>query len=90
MPRSSAARWAAIILLAVSESGAALETAGTEGGTLADGRGISTSACTDLGLQLITTVASTSEETPASSQIRSGAFRPGEPDLRRITICLCY
>jgi hypothetical protein len=44
MPRSSAARWAAIILLPVSESGAALEAAGTEGGTLADGWGISASA----------------------------------------------
>jgi hypothetical protein len=87
MPRSIAALSEAIVLLVVSETGAAfLITADTEGGTLADGWGNDASACTVLVVNIITTKASASVEAPANSQIRSGAFRPREPDLRRITI----
>jgi hypothetical protein len=89
-----AARWAARVLLGVS-AGAAFETAGTEGGTLATGGEICVSACTGLIVNITTKVvstkeASTIEETHARNQIRSGAFRLGKPDLRRITILLSY
>src|SRR5215472_673336 len=89
MPRSIAAFWAAIVRLGVN-SGLAKGDAETEGGTLATGCRTCVSACTARVEMTTATRASTSEETPANSQIRSGAFRPGEPDLRRMTIPLCY
>jgi hypothetical protein len=87
-----AARWAARVLLGVSAG--VFETAGTEGGTLAT-VGDCVSACTVLVVNITTRMtntreASTSEETLASNQIRSGEFRPRKPDLRRITILLSY
>jgi hypothetical protein len=89
-----AARWAARVLLGVS-AGVDFEIAGTEGGTLATVGDICVSACTVLVVNITTRMtntreASTSEETLASNQIRSGAFRPRKPDLRRITILLSY
>jgi hypothetical protein len=89
-----AARWAARVLLGV-RAGVAFEIAGTEGGTLATGGEICVSACTVRVVNITTKMAntreaSTREETLANSQIRSGAFRLGKPDLRRITILLCY
>src|SRR3954451_12815242 len=86
MPRSMAALWASIVRLGVSAG----REAGTEGGILADGCGSCASACTVRVENTTTPVAITSEETPASSQIRSGAFRPGEPDVRRMTIHIAY
>src|SRR5579871_4218939 len=89
MPRSMAFFWAAIFCLGVS-SGCPYATSGTEGGTLAADLGSCVSACTVRVENINTPDASAREETPASSQIRSGAFRPGEPDLRRMTIQLSY
>src|ERR1035437_1540271 len=72
-----------------STSGVAL-AAGSAGDSVAAGRGSGVSACTVRVETATTPAASATEETPATSQIRSGDFEFALLDSRRFTTCPFY